>query len=305
QKTGDGIFLNREDFLQRITDDPGTGNRYPRLSGAILVWLSQYEEKKRSELPVYWKADGWNPIAILGSEPGEDHGFYLAIKGGSATVNHSNLDAGSFVFELDGVRWSVDPGNQGYYELEQTIGSSNLWDQSQDSYRWNLLTKGNIYHSTLTVSDERHKVEGFAPISEIIHNNGEKSVVVDLHEIFQGYIENTSRKFTKVNDYTLRIEDNFRVLDNTESLTWAMITRADVQTVENGAILKQDERTLKLKIINPPVMNVSVVSLNPPPLPYDKFIPNLKRLEIRIPAYILKESEEPGIVVELSGAGEE
>ncbi|UCG26987.1 MAG: hypothetical protein JSV24_08400, partial [Bacteroidales bacterium] len=119
QKTGDGIFLNREDFLQRITDDPGTGKRYPRLSGAILVWLSQYEEKKCSELPVYWKADGWNPIAVMGSEPGEDHGFYLAVKGGSATVNHSNLDAGSFIFELDGVRWSVDPGNQGYYELEQ------------------------------------------------------------------------------------------------------------------------------------------------------------------------------------------
>jgi hypothetical protein len=29
------------------------------------------------------------------------------------------MDAGSFVFELDGVRWAVDPGNQSYHALEK------------------------------------------------------------------------------------------------------------------------------------------------------------------------------------------
>jgi hypothetical protein len=300
QKTGNGLFLNKENLLQRIINFQEGGERYPQLSGAILVWLSQFEEKQSTTLPVYWKADGWNPIAILGSELGENRGFYLGVKGGSASVNHANLDAGSFIFELDGVRWSVDPGNQGYHELEETIGASNLWDQSQDSYRWNLLTKGNLFHSTLTVNDARHNVTGFAPISGIIDHKEEKSVVVDLDEIFEGQIDSAFRTFTKVNDHILRIEDRFRLLDNTESVTWVMITRAEVQTMKQGAMLKQDEQILHLMIIEPAAMNVSVVSLDPPPLPYDKTIPSLKRIEIRIPAYVLKDMGKPGIVVELS-----
>ena len=32
---------------------------------------------------------------------------------------HGNMDAGTFVFELNGVRWVVDPGNQSYYPLNK------------------------------------------------------------------------------------------------------------------------------------------------------------------------------------------
>jgi hypothetical protein len=305
QKTGNDMFLDREVLLDRLIHFQERGERYPQLSGIILVWLSQFEKKQSTTLPVYWKAGGWNPIAIFGSEPGENRGFYLGVKGGSASVNHANLDAGSFIFELDGMRWSVDPGNQGYYELEETIGASNLWDQSQDSYRWNLLTKGNIFHSTLTVNDARHNVRGFAPISDIRSKEGGKSVVVDLHQIFEGQIDSVLRTFTKVNDHALRIEDRFRLPDNAKTVTWTMITQAEVQTVKQGAILKQDGKRLDLTLIEPASMNVSVISLDPPPLPYDKTIPSLKRLEIRIPAYVLKDMEKPGIVVELSGGNKE
>ncbi len=301
QKTGNSMFLDKKELQDRLVHFQEKGERYPQLSGAILVWLSQFDEKKSTTLPVYWKADGMNPIAIMGSEPGERHGFYLGVKGGSASVNHANLDAGSFVFELDGVRWSVDPGNQNYHQLEETIGSSALWDQSQDSHRWNLLTKGNIFHSTLTINNARHNVEGFAPISGFSQQNGQRSVVVDLHEIFEGQIDSTVRTFTKVNDQTLRIEDHFRLLENTESVTWVMMTQAEVQPVEQGAILKQDGQILNLSIVTPAVMNVSLIPLDPPPLPYDKIIHDLKRIEIRIPAYVFKDMEKPGIVVRLSG----
>jgi hypothetical protein len=39
------------------------------------------------------------------------------------------MDAGSFIFELNGVRWVIDPGNQEYYELEKT--GFDLWAYCQ------------------------------------------------------------------------------------------------------------------------------------------------------------------------------
>jgi hypothetical protein len=61
------------------------------------------------------------------------------------------MDAGSFIFELNGVRWSIDPGNQGYNTLEQA--GFDLWNSTQTGQRWTLLTKNNYGHSTITVND--------------------------------------------------------------------------------------------------------------------------------------------------------
>ena len=80
-----------------------------------------------------------------------------------------------------------------------------------------------------------------------------------------------------------------------------MITQADVKTIPNGASLYQSEKQLSLKITEPEGLNVSVVSLDPPPLLFDKKMKNLKRLEIRIPAYVFKEQGMNKIVVELRG----
>lgn len=291
------MYLQRDQFLSTIQEATAT-EEPPRLSVAYLAWLAQFEAKTSGSLPVYWKADGHNPVAIFRAEDDEKSGFYLGTKGGSASVNHANMDAGSFIFELNGVRWSVDPGNQSYNELEQTIGSSNLWDQSQNSIRWNLLTKGNQFHSTLTINGERHSVEGFVPITEFEVTGNPKIVALDLSEIFKGQLNNATRRFKKMDARTLRVEDEIEPSEVTETVTWAMMTQAEVMTVKNGAILRQDDKELRLKIIEPAHLNVSVISLYPPPLSYDKKIEGLKRIEINIPSYLLDQGKER-IVVEL------
>ncbi len=45
--------------------------------------------------------------------------MYLAAKGGRADLNHGHMDAGSFVFEADGVRWAIDLGGVNYNAYEQ------------------------------------------------------------------------------------------------------------------------------------------------------------------------------------------
>ena len=96
------------------------------------------------------------------------------------------------------------------------------------------------------------------------------------------------------------IEDQFEINDATKLITWQMMTVVDVAPTKNGAILKQDGKELNLVIESPENMQVSVIALDPAPLEIDKQIKNLKRIEIRIPAYLIKEKN--GLIrVRLSG----
>ena len=113
-------------------------------------------------MPTVWKGDGPNPIVIFKTEESDPHKYYFGGKGGKATNSHGNMDAGSFIFQLDGVRWVIDPGNQEYYELEKN--GFDLWGGCQQCERWNLLTKNNFGHSTITVNDALFVNSGFAPL---------------------------------------------------------------------------------------------------------------------------------------------
>jgi len=195
------------------------------------------------------------------------------------------MDAGTFVFDLNGVRWVFDPGNQRYYLLNK-IGF-NLAGHCQECPRWTLLTKNNKTHSTITVNDEDFNVKGFAPITDF--KTGEQpEVSIDLTDLYFDNIKAVHRKFTKENNKSLLIEDDFETNEKTESITWGLMTLADVTLEKNGAILKQDGETLHLRILDSDKYNVSVISMDPPPLEIDKTIKNLKRIEIRTPAWTLE-----------------
>jgi hypothetical protein len=78
------------------------------------------------------------------------------------------------------------------------------------------------------------------------------------------------------------------------------MTQADIKLVDGGAVLTQDGKTLKLENLSHPDFNLSIVSLDPAPLQLDKQIKNLKRIELRIPSWVLEENKGE-IKVRLSG----
>ncbi len=65
-----------------------------------------------------------------------------------------------------------------------------------------------------------------------------------------------------------------------------MMTTAEVIPTADGTLLKQDGKELNLKIFSPADVRVSIIMMDPPPLKLDRRIAGLKRLEIRIPAYM-------------------
>lgn len=287
-QTGDALFFD-EDYFKNPTDAG-------RLAGPGLVWLSEFTERKSSTLPLAWHGKGHNPIAVF-REPADDlKGFYLAVKGGKANLSHGNMDAGTFVFDLNGVRWVEDPGNQRYYLLNK-IGF-NLSGHCQECPRWTLLTKKNQGHSTITVNDELFNVDGHATIIDF-KAGAQPEVTIDMSDLYFGNITSVTRRMVKESESSILIDDKFEVNDSTKLITWGMMTTADVQATKTGAILSQDGMELNLTILSPENVSISIISLDPSPMEIDKQIEGFKRIEIRVPAYILKNGKG-GIQVRLS-----
>ena len=279
QKTGNPLYLQKERFLKPAEPMEGLS----RLAGPGLVWLSQFNLKDETILPLVWKGDGSNPLVIFRGGNDDPRKYYFGGKGGRANLSHGNMDAGSFVFELDGVRWAVDPGVQDYNTLEQA--GFDLWGQCQDCQRWTLLTKGNHGHCTLGVNDARFKVDATATVIDF-KTGIVPEATIDMTPVYGGLIKRAYRKFVKDSDHSLTIEDQIVLGDSTKNLTWALMTTAEVVPAADGAILLQGGKELHLRISSPEGVRISTIMMDPPPLKLDRRIAGLKRLEIRIPAYM-------------------
>jgi hypothetical protein len=88
------------------------------------------------------------------------------------------------------------------------------------------------------------------------------------------------RTFKKISDHCLRITDRVVFSPSTESLTWQMMTTADLRIRNNTIYCREEGKELALYVLNSEPAAINVVELDPPPLPYDKKIPGLKRIEI-------------------------
>jgi hypothetical protein len=292
-KTGNASFFEKERFLMPAEEM----GKLSRLAGAALVWLAQYEKKGAEKVPTAWKGEGANPVVVFTGGVNDPHNYYFGGKGGRGMVNHGNMDGGSFIFELNGVRWSIDPGNQSYHELEKT--GFDLWGRCQNCERWTLLTKNNYGHSTITINDSLHRTEGLVTLTDFKTGNNPEATF-DMSATLGDLVAGASRKFVKDSPTSILIEDDIEINDNTKEIKWHMMTTADVEIVDGGAVLKQNGQTLKLENVSHPELMVSVVSLDPAPLELDRQMEGLKRLEIRIPAWTV-EGGKTNIKVRLSG----
>ena len=281
QRSGSG--LNWEAYATLLNGELNDAKQLhlPRFYPVFFLELTKAGSSSQSSFnwPEFWTGGGNEPVIIIREGQNRPGSLFLAAKGGRAADNHGNMDAGSFIFELEGVRWSLDPGNQNYNELEQLMGGG-LWSSAQDSPRWTLLTKNSGGHSTLTINGEMHLADERAPLVRRELRGGLPQFTFDLSELYGKNLSKAQRSFSKLSETRLRISDELVFSDSTHSICWQMLTRAGIETVEEGLVLTQDGSRLYFSILEEVPYEIKVVSLDPPPLPYDKKIEGLKRLEI-------------------------
>lgn len=194
-----------------------------------------------------WVNHGIAPVFIYRSGWDNPDDTYFAIKGGRASSNHAHMDAGSFIYESDGVRWAVDLGSHDYNRLEQA--GVDLWNMRQDSPRWEIFRLGVESHNTLTFNGHRHAVNGMAEIVEHHDNQRSKGVSIDLTAVFAADAKNVVRTAELDKNDRLTITDRIANGAQAATVSWNMATEADAEIVDtNTILLRQDGKQLYLKL---------------------------------------------------------
>lgn len=196
-----------------------------------------------------WYGGGSTPVILVHTDwTFSQTDKYLGFKGGNASYSHGHMDAGSFVYDAYGVRWSSDLQRQEYSYLEPLLEAEGgeLFDMKQNSLRWDVYRLGNLSHSTLTINDAKHRVDGRGVIESVIDNGNEIGGTMDLSAVFSDQAESVKRTVRLVGE-DLYITDVIEARSDCEAkVDWRMLTQADVAQEEDAVRLNRNGHTMYL-----------------------------------------------------------
>jgi hypothetical protein len=261
------VVLFTQEKLLRYLADSKTKATPDRFLPFVAIWAGDLGTAPKVRQPLAWLGEGPNPVAVFRSSWPDPQALYLALKGGSASNNHAHMDAGSFVFDVDGVRWGEDLGKQDYESLESK--KIDLWNKRQDSQRWRVFRLNNFSHSTLTINGQLHRVDGHAPIIRFVADGPVPHAVVDLSPIFAAQAGKVIRGFKLLPDRTVLIQDELSGLKPGDSVRWAMVTGTKATASGNSATLEKDGKTLQVTLTSSSHAQLEVIPADPPKDDYD------------------------------------
>lgn len=282
-KTKDSSVLWVErDIL--MNTDPKTHVK-DRLLPAIMLWSGRMSIEKVAP-PKYkmWVAQGKVPVAFMRTSWSDTNAVYVAMKGGSVSVNHAHMDIGSFVMDARGVRWAMDFGSQEYESLESK--GIQLFGRTQDAERWTVFRLTNLVHNTLTFNNQHQRVTGTAPIISSSNRPAFMNAITDLSQVYKGSVAKSVRGIALVDQQYVVVRDEIETLPEETMLRWTMLTPATVKiTGPNSAELTKEGKKLFLQVQEPATITMKTWSTNPPK-DYDAPNPGttLVGFEVKLPA---------------------
>ena len=226
----------------------------------------------------FFVGGGEQPLFVYRSGWESKKDTYLAAKGGSASLPHGHMDAGSFIYEWGGVRWSTDLGSQNYYSLESK--GVDLWNMKEGSQRWDVFRIGSDSHSTLTVKNSKHKVKGNATMVATFDDENCHGATFDMSQLFDE-LSSATRKITIDNSSKVRVEDALQA-DIPCTVRWTMTTTAQAQVLNNKEILLSQSGKHVIVRASTKGVKPFVIS-NDPPHNYDAPNKNSRRVGFDLP----------------------
>lgn len=271
----------------------GGGLSGDRMDPFLALWMGAGPGPGAVQPALDWSGGGLTPVAAHRSSWGRG-AAYVAIKGGSPSTNHAHMDVGSFVFDVDGVRWADDLGMQDYNSLESK--GVDLWSRGQDAARWRVFRLSAGAHNVLTVGGAGQRYESRAPIVK----SKPGMTVVDLRETYQGQLDGATREVRLLGDRGMLVQDEFGApKERAVAVRWAMLTRAEVRLDGPGrATLARDGKALVLRVVEPAGAELRIFSTDPPPAATDAPNPGTRMVGffVQVPA-----GERTRVRVELGG----
>ena len=249
---------------ERLMTEAVTRHVKDRLLPAIMLWGGGININNiRPPNANMWVGQGKNPVALMRTSWTDTNGIYVAMKGGSVSVNHAHMDVGSFIMDANGVRWAMDFGMQDYESLEAK--GIQLFGRTQDAQRWTVFRLTNLVHNTLTINGEHQRVTGYAPITSSGDKPDFMNAVTDISEVYKGSVAKALRGVAIIDKQYVVVRDEIETLPQETTVRWTMLTPAEVKiTGPNTAELTKDGKKLTLHVEEPAKVTMKVWSTDPP-----------------------------------------
>ncbi len=217
-----------------------------------------------------WFGNGPNPIAFHRLSWDDPDTAFVSLKAGSGQVNHGHLDAGTFVFEVLGVRWAIEADMQPYHSVEK-LGMV-LWNKENGSDRWSLFRLNNFSHNTLTIDEKLHDATGVARMQR--HGPG-----VSVVEFSQPLGLKSAQRGVWLMEDQLWIRDELDGLTPGTPITWNWLTAAGIEIAGREVRLTQEGKTLSLQVHGSGPGQWKIVEINSLLADYDEPIPGHRLLQ--------------------------
>ena len=268
-----------DDYLAGY-DKSGSRSGNLRLLALALLWRDPaMKDAPDASVPLNWLGRGENPLAIHRSAFDDPAATFVGIKGGSPSLSHAHMDAGSFVMESDGIRWAVDLGMQEYNSLESK--NVNLWDGKQAGDRWSIFRMGPESHNILRFNGAPQLVDGKARFVRFDGGGPQPHSVVELSALYRDQVKGVYRGVMLLPDKAVLFQDEWATGDKPADVAWQMLTRAKVTALPGKILLEQGGKNLALEILEPARPTVEVTSAQELQKPFDADNPGVQRIVVR------------------------
>lgn len=259
-KTGDQSLLMNE--LRLLDADNYSGGEMQRITAAIPCFIKDFPiDAAKTVKPdkEMWSGQGLVPVVLVHTGWNFDEGdVYLGAMGGGAYHSHGHMDAGAFVFESQGVRWSEDRPRPSYQAMENALrdAGGSFWDMSQNALRWDILLMNNICHSTLLFENSDGSVKKLHPSDQLValttmeetYDKPEcMGAKFDLTPAYADQVASVHRTAQIIDGKVLRITDEVTAKPRMAArMQWRMMTGAKVEVSPAGETLSKDGKSIVL-----------------------------------------------------------
>ena len=239
--------FGRKDLLFRDVQNLDAG--YAKSSRALFMAIACAQRMGHFETtyPVehLFTARGTVHLIIARSGWGKDDA-YLGLKGGKGKCNHSHLDEGSFVYEVDGLRWATDL-NHPSYELYRR--ASKALKKEGKKFAWyEKFGYCNQNHNTLTINGKYMNDDGFASIVDSFDTDERRGGTLDLSEMFKGEVASAVRTAAIIKGHDLEVKDVIKALPGKPAhIRWSLVSEAKARITPEGIILSQEGKEMLVK----------------------------------------------------------
>lgn len=199
----------------------------------------------------YYKGTG---VGVMRASYTDNQSSYVGIKGGYTEAHsHSNLDAGSFIFDNLGVRWAEEMGFDNY-----NIPNFDYWGNHHQLY----VVRPEGQNVLVINPREDNDSTGYwggqlnhknAPLTLMTSSDVESKMALDLGEVYAEDVNSYTRTFTLGDNKTsLTIKDELELKNDNGDIYWFMHTRASISisSDKKEAILTKDGKKLKITAVS-------------------------------------------------------